>query len=468
MDSDNHVGGTMIHTADFYQIFFNTVDDSIFVVDAAARTIVEANAQAINVTDFQPEELRGLAFDRLFRSQEGTFVFLEPVDKAKRSSRNELLLVKKDGKAVKMTVSAAWAEWNLTKYLFLSARESDTTLTCGCSAAENSDGSWSEQKDFPTIIGQSEKIRDVCRLIGAVAKSDATVLIQGESGTGKEIIANAIHMHSHRGRDPFVKVNCAALTETLLESELFGHVKGAFTGAICERRGRFKQADGGTILLDEIGSMSLSGQAKLLRVLQEHEFEPVGSSVTIPVNVRVVASTNIDLAKAASEGKFREDLYYRLNVFSIPLPPLRERKEDILLLVQHFLGRHRRAPGTEIQAVAPQTHALLVDHDWPGNVRELENAMEHAIIVEKGPVILPSSLPMNLAKSGPARDDSELTAEMGLREKLILLERQIILDTLLRAHGVKKNTATMLGIDARNLPYLLRKHRVCGESGFTS
>ena len=203
-----------------------------------------------------------------------------------------------------------------------------------------------------------------------------------------------------------------------MESELFGHVKGAFTGAICDRRGRFKQADGGTILLDEIGSLSLSGQAKLLRVLQEHEFEPVGSSVTIPVNVRVVASTNIDLEKATSEGKFREDLYYRLNVFSIPLPPLRERKEDILLLVQHFLGQHSRALGTEIQAVAPQTHTLLIEHDWPGNVRELENAMEHAVIVEKGPVILPSSLPMNLAKSRPAKDDSELFGRDGIKGKV--------------------------------------------------
>lgn len=202
--------------------------------------------------------------------------------------------------------------------------------------------------------------------------------------------------------------------------------------------------------------------------MQEHEFEPVGSSVTIPVNVRVLASTNVDLAKATSEGQFREDLYYRLNVFSIPLPPLRERKEDILLLAQHFLGQHSRALGREPQTLAPQTHALLIEHDWPGNVRELENAMEHAVIVEKNPVILPSSLPMDLAKSRPAKDDSELPAEMGLRDKLILLERQILLDTLLRTHGVKKHTAAMLGIDARNLPYLLRKHRVGNEFGHLS
>jgi len=450
----------MIHRVDLYQSFFNTFGDSIFVVDAATKSIIEANVQAINSTGFQPEELNGLAVDRLFQSQNGASIFLEPADETTKSSRDELLLVKKDGKSFAVNVSVTWIEWNLKKYLFLFARKSDTVLTCDGSAAASRDASWSDLSDFPAIIGQSEKIRDVCRLIGAVAKCDATVLVRGESGTGKEVIANAIHEHSHRRRSPFVKVNCAALTETLLESELFGHVKGAFTGAICDRRGRFKQADGGTILLDEIGSMSLSGQAKLLRVLQEHEFESVGSSITTPVNVRVVASTNVDLTKAVNEGKFREDLYYRLNVFSIPLPPLRERKEDIFLLVQHFLDQHSRALGTGIKAVAPQTQALLIEHDWPGNVRELENAVEHAVIVEKGPVILPSSLPMNLCKSSSIKDDSNFSAEVGLREMLLLFERQILLDTLLRAHGIKKHTAAMLGIDARNLPYLLRKHHV--------
>jgi PAS domain S-box-containing protein len=298
----------MFQTADLYQTFFNTVDDSIFVVDYATQTIIDANIQAINSSGFQPEELIGLNFDRLFRSRNGASFFLEPIGDSLKSPRDELQLVKKDGKTVALIVSTTWVEWNLTKYLFLIARESDVTLACSCFSAESSDAAWSGQEDFPAIIGKSDKIRDVCRLIGAVAKSDATVLVQGESGTGKEVIANVIHEHSHRRRSPFVKVNCAALTETLLESELFGHVKGAFTGAICDRHGRFKQADGGTILLDEIGSMSLSGQAKLLRVLQEHEFEPVGSSITIPINVRVVASTNIDLAKAANEGKFREDL----------------------------------------------------------------------------------------------------------------------------------------------------------------
>ncbi len=314
--------------------------------------------------------------------------------------------------------------------------------------------------DFPTIIGHSEKIHQVCRHIGAVAKSGATVLIQGESGTGKEIVANAIHAHSLRNKGPFVKVNCAALTETLLESELFGHVKGAFTGAIRDRSGRFKQADGGTILLDEIGSLPLAGQAKLLRVLQEHEFEPVGSSVTISVNVRVIAATNSDLQKAVAEGKFREDLYYRLNVFSIHLPSLRERKEDIPLLAQHFLQKYNLAIGKKIQAFAADTIAAMIRHDWPGNVRELENAVEHAVLVEKDAVVSLASLPMNLAP----QETSATSAELGLREMLNLLEKQIILDTLMRANWIKKRAADILQIDARNLPYLLRKHNLADRS----
>jgi transcriptional regulator with GAF, ATPase, and Fis domain len=367
-------------------------------------------------------------------------------------------LVGKNGETIDVNVSVTCVKWNGASYLFVAARKTRGTPFAADLTAEGRE--WPEHENFPNIIGQSEKIHNVCRLIGSVAKSEATVLIQGESGTGKEIVANAIHAHSNRCRGPSVKVNCAALTETLLESELFGHVKGAFTGAIRDHRGRFKQADGGTILLDEIGSMPLSGQAKLLRVLQEHEFERVGSSVTTSVNVRVIAATNIDLQKAVSEGKFREDLYYRLKVFEISLPPLRERKEDIPLLSQHFLNQYTQSVRKEIRAFAPETLALLIEHDWPGNVRELENAVEHAVIVQKGQVILPSSLPMNLTKSCDGGETPQHSTELGLRKQLNLLEKQILLDTLLRAQGIKKQAAAMLGIDPRNMPYLLRKHRL--------
>lgn len=454
----------MTHPADLYEAFFYAANEAIFVVEVPTGHIVAANARAILCAGFAPDEIIGLSVDRLFRPQNGFGLpfFLENCANALRACCSTLQLIKKSEEITAVNVSATWVEADGTRFLFLLTRETDPAAFAACQSLDDGPIAWSEQEDFPTIIGQSEKIRDVCRLIGAVAKSNVTVLIQGESGTGKEVIANAIHVHSHRRRGPFVKVNCAALSETLLESELFGHVKGAFTGAIRDRCGRFKQADQGTILLDEIGSMSLSGQAKLLRVLQEHEFEPVGSSVTISVDVRVLASTNVDLEQAAGEGRFREDLYYRLNVFAIPLPPLRERKEDIVLLARHLLSRYSRILGKSVTAIAPETYALLIDYDWPGNVRELENAIEHAVIVENGPLVAPSSLPMNLTKSRPGDNQAAPPCgnEMKLREKLTLLERQILLDTLSRAKGVKKHAADMLGIDARNLPYLLKKHRL--------
>jgi transcriptional regulator with GAF, ATPase, and Fis domain len=332
----------------------------------------------------------------------------------------------------------------------------------GCPVAVDSEtfsGRRTYDTAFSGIVGQSDQIQAVCRLVRCVARSDTTVLIQGESGTGKEIVANAIHANSRRCRAPFVKVNCAALTESLLESELFGHVKGAFTGAIRDRRGRFKQADGGTILLDEIGTMPISGQATLLRVLQEREFEPVGSSQTVPVNVRVIAAANNDLAKAVAEGTFRADLYYRLNVFAMVLPPLRERPEDVPVLADLFLDRYNRSVGKRIEAIGTAALSLLLGHDWPGNVRELENAIEHAVIVEDGAIVDSGSLPMSLRKSreldalAPPRD-------LNLRERLLLAERQILLDTLARANGIRKRAAEMLGIDSRNMPYFLRKHHL--------
>ena len=304
----------------------------------------------------------------------------------------------------------------------------------------------------PSIIGQSTHIRNVCRLIGLVAQTDTTVMIQGESGTGKELVGQALHFHSHRTRRPLIKVNCAALTETLLESELFGHKKGAFTGAIQDRKGRFKLADGGTIILDEVDSLSLAGQAKLLRVLQEKEFELVGDSTTVRVDVRVIAITNIDLVQAISEGRFREDLYYRLNAFPIRVPPLRERKEDIALLVHHFLTSYTASVKKQIADIDPEAITLLMDYAWPGNVRELENTIEYAVILEKGTVLTASSLPDKLQPK-TARHPS-------LKERLELVERQMILEALRTSNGVKTHTAALLGIDRRNLGYFLQKHGI--------
>lgn len=441
--------------SDLYRTCLDAISEAVFIVDVNSFHLVDANLKALKITGYLLEELHKLDVSHLF-CQDDISKLIQNYNKDQTREFKGIKLISKTGEELILSISAVTMECGLSQYLVITVK----AQTFSYLNSRPDDSVWLEMKDFPNIIGKSEKTRDVCRLVGSVAKTDATVLIQGESGTGKEVIANAIHIHSLRREKPFVKVNCAALSESLLESELFGHVKGAFTGAIRDRCGRFKQANGGTILLDEIGSMSLSGQAKLLRVLQKHEFEPVGSSVTIPVNVRVIASTNTDLAKAVNEGKFREDLFYRLNVFTIPLPPLRARKEDIFLLTQHFLDQHNRVLGKDIQSIDPQTLAKLVEHDWPGNVRELENVIEHAVIVEKGNSILPSSLPGNIAKPNTSDHDVEVSAMMGLREKLLLLERQILLESLQRSENIKKNAAVMLGVDPRNLPYLLRKHHL--------
>jgi two-component system, NtrC family, response regulator AtoC len=441
--------------SDLYQAFFHAIGESIFIVDIDTERILDANPQALRSTGLRLDELQTLSYKALFQLSGAADMCF------RTRSACESCFIANSGTRIDTAYETFCLNCESGKFMVLIARASYEGTVSACAYSSAGDHAWAELKDFPNIIGRSEKIRDVCRLIGSVAKTDATVLIQGESGTGKEVVANAIHVHSLRAKHPFVKVNCAALSETLLESELFGHVKGAFTGAIRDRRGRFQQANGGTILLDEIGCMSLAGQAKLLRVLQEHEFEPVGSSITFPVDVRVLASTNVDLALAVKQGKFREDLYYRLNVFSIPLPPLRERKQDIHLLVEHFLYRNNANLSKSIEAIDPGTHALLMRHDWPGNIRELENVIEHAAIVERHKTITPGSLPINLAgpNSADTGNDKAYSTFSGLREKLNALEKQIIFDTLQKTNGVKKDTASLLGIDPRNLPYLLRKHR---------
>jgi DNA-binding NtrC family response regulator len=251
---------------------------------------------------------------------------------------------------------------------------------------------------FDNIIGQSEAITQVLGLIERVAQSDSTVLIMGESGTGKELVAKALHYNSLRAQEPFIPINCGAIPAELLESELFGHVKGAFTGAIANRTGRFELADDGTLFLDEIGDMSPALQVKILRVLQERCFEPVGGTKTISANVRVIAATNVDLEEAVSEGRFREDLYYRLNVIPIRIPPLRERKTDIPLLLHHFMEMFNRARGRRLQGVSPEALDMLVNYAWPGNIRELENLVERLSILKGTGIVDVIDLPEKYRK----------------------------------------------------------------------
>jgi Nif-specific regulatory protein len=299
------------------------------------------------------------------------------------------------------------------------------------------------------IIGNSGAMRAVYRAIGQVAASDTTVLIRGESGTGKELVAHAVHYTSPRSKGSFVKVNCAALSENLLESELFGHEKGAFTGAIASRKGRVEEADGGTLFLDEIGDFSAATQVKLLRVLQEREFERVGSNRTQKVNVRIIVATNRDLEKGVEAGTFRHDLYYRINVFPIFLPPLRERKNDILLLADHFVEKYARKMGKDVRRISTPAINMMVIYHWPGNVRELENCIERAVLLSTDGVIHGHHLPPTLQTS----DASDTIGEGTLESRLDLFTRDIIVDALKRANGNMAESARDLGTTPRILRY---------------
>jgi two-component system NtrC family response regulator len=308
------------------------------------------------------------------------------------------------------------------------------------------------------IVSASRQMEEALNLVGRVSRSSATILILGESGTGKELIARAIHYSSPRADKPFVKVNCAALPENLLESELFGHEKGAFTGAVARRIGRFELADQGSIFLDEIGDLSPSLQMKLLRVLQEKEFERVGSNQTIRSDVRVIAATNRNLEEAIQKGTFREDLYYRLNVVTISLPPLRERKEDIPLLVEHFLKKYNRENKKKVTSLSKEGRDLLRRYDYPGNVRELENIVERAVVLCRGDTLTTQDLPLNLregkAEAALERDRGTQSLPGTLEE----IERQLILKALERSGGVQTKAAEELGISERVLRYKMKKY----------
>ena len=310
------------------------------------------------------------------------------------------------------------------------------------------------------MVGRSESMRALWEMVRTIAPTDATVLITGESGTGKELVAKAVHAASRRARGPFVAVNCAALTESLLASELFGHEKGAFTGADKKHEGHFLKADGGTIFLDEIGEMPLSMQVKLLRVIQEREVLSVGGNKAVPVDVRIIAATNRDLAKEVAAGTFRQDLYYRLNVVTLALPPLRERADDIPLLAQHFMARFADKNNKNIKGFTPGAMDRLVRYAWPGNVRELENVIERASILLLGEHISERELPERFAASqGDALTDA-LTTDCPTLEDV---ERAVILKTLKRFGGNKTEAAKALGITRKTLHAKLSKYQSAQE-----
>ncbi|GAX61481.1 response regulator [Candidatus Scalindua japonica] len=308
---------------------------------------------------------------------------------------------------------------------------------------------------FSGLIGNTPEMQHVFKTITEVAPAAATVLIYGETGTGKELVAHAIHYNSERRDKPFVALHCASLSEGVLESELFGHEKGAFTGAVSERRGRFELADGGSLFLDEIGELNSHVQIKLLRVLETGCFERVGGETTLESDVRIIAATNKDLEEEIKEGRFREDLYYRLNVINLVLPTLRERREDIGLLTDNFLVKYAAKNKKDIKGFSPQCARILHNYDWPGNVRELENAVERAVVMARNEFIEPDNLPSNISQSiKKARKDTfRIPAGTTMKE----VEKKVILDTLQTTNGSKSKAAKILGISTRKIEYKIKE-----------
>jgi Nif-specific regulatory protein len=313
-----------------------------------------------------------------------------------------------------------------------------------------------QRYDLSNIVGTSGPMRQVYEQIAQVATTNTTVLVRGDSGTGKELIAHAIHYNSPRAAKPFVKVSCAALPETLIEAELFGYEKGAFTGAQQRKQGRFELAEGGTLFLDEIGELNLTSQVKLLRVLQEREFERLGGTETIRVDVRLVAATNRDLEASIAEKQFREDLYYRLNVFSIFVPPLRERKPDIMLLADHFLAKYARQHKRQIRRISTPAIDMLVSYHWPGNVRELENTMERAVLTCDGQVIHGHHLPPTLQTA----EASGTVMQTSLSDSVEQYEKDLIVDALKSARGNRAKAARLLGTTERIIGYKVKKYGI--------
>jgi DNA-binding NtrC family response regulator len=317
-----------------------------------------------------------------------------------------------------------------------------------------------DRYQYENIIGRSRKMRELFDLVGAVADSEANVLIQGENGTGKELIANALHYNSRRGKGPFIKINCAAIPKDLIESELFGYRRGSFTGAVTDKDGLLEQAQGGSLLLDEIGEMPSYLQTKLLRVLQEREYRPVGSDRVIRVDFRLICATNVDIEAALKDGRLREDLYFRINTITLRVPALRERAEDIPLLCDHFLERFRQRYQRSVRTIAPSAYHLLIRNRWQGNVRELENAIERAVLVTKGSEITPADLPDALREDGGSAGDLLMPPNRTLAE----IERMTIVQALERTNWNKQEAAAQLGLYRPTLYSKMRKHKIQDEA----
>jgi DNA-binding NtrC family response regulator len=412
-------------------------------VDALAR--IAEFSPAVVLSDVRMPQMDGLTLLKKAREQgsDATFVMMtafasvETAVEAMRSGADNYLVKPLDADAVLVILGKALEKRNLRR------------------EAESLRDQVRERTRFHNIIGDSPQLQGIYDVVRRAAATRATVLILGESGTGKELIAQALHQESPRKDKSFVRVHCAALSESLLESELFGHEKGSFTGAVARKEGRFELADGGTLFLDEIGEISPAVQVKLLRVLQQREFERVGGTQTIKVDVRIVAATHRDLSAEVKAGRFREDLFYRLNVVSLTLPPLRDRKSDIPALVSHFLEKYSQNYGKEVKGLAPGTLQALLAHDWPGNIRELENAIERAVVLAQGSELTADDLPPVLRGPRPLGSGS---TNLIPGASMATIEREAILRTLEMVQGSTSRAAEILGISVRKIQYRLKEY----------
>lgn len=435
---------------DVYKSAFFRIDLGMFIHDRDLN-IQDINPAAQKITGYSKEDVIGKKCTVVFKGKlcDSLCAVCRDSNNGKNTGGYETHIVLKDGRRYMV---------NVNSYPLKTDRnEKDYFLVVVKDVTELNDlkEKFSETKSFHNIVGKNDKMREIYGLVRNVAETDSTVLIYGETGTGKELIAAAIHYSSDRGKGEFVRINCAALPESLLESELFGHVKGAFTGAVRDRIGRFESASGGTVFLDEVGDTTPAFQAKLLRVLQEHEIERVGDNMPRKIDVRVLAATNKNLINLLKQNKFREDLYFRLSVVTIELPPLRERQDDITLLAEHFLADlNKKSRRKKVRGISSDAMKLLVVYPWPGNIRELKNALEHAFVFCKNNFIEKKDLPASLASIDLS---DEITNGMDLHQ---IPEQERILKTLHLCRWNVKAAAEKLNISRTTLWRKMKKFEI--------
>ncbi len=435
------------------ETIFDSVSDGLIAIDTKSQ-IINFNKAAEKITGWSYEDVGGRDINSILKMKNPHDISTvsETISSHKALDKRDVEILTKQGEVKQVVLHIDVLDDATERF------EGIVIILHDVSEVKRLRREVQGQYKFGNLIGKSPQMQSIYELIIQAGTSDASILIEGKSGTGKELVAKAIHYNSSRSEHPFITINCSAIPETLLESELFGHVKGAFTGALYDRAGRFESADGGSIFLDEIGELSPSAQVKLLRVVQEKTFERVGSSNTQHVDVRIISATNKRLKKLMESGDFREDLYYRLRVFPINLPPLCERKEDIPLLIQHFIDRNNDKMGKNIKIVEAKALGALLDYSWPGNIRELENALEYAFVRVEGDQIRLNDLPaevLNLSGLSSVKGEYELGSSTTQKE-----EEEIIESALREAKGNKSKAAKLLAIGRTTLYKKLKEYHI--------